>query len=182
MTKSDIETCINHWIEWSNTYRQYDIGIFKIWMNFEKYYSFLFRSYSMGGSSDSGYSPTLRIVFDSEEQFNIFLRNNTSFIDYPKIVPKLSPYIFNPNPFDIFINDTVYNEVFRELTIFRNFVAHESEESKAKVKSLSQFTESDLLNINSFLLRNKRGTSQTIFSYYIEKVKEMIDLLAAPVP
>ena len=42
----------------------------------EKYYSEMFRIYSIGGSSEDGYTPIRRLRFDSDEQFNAFLKNS----------------------------------------------------------------------------------------------------------
>lgn len=182
MNKTELLNKISEWLTWSNTHDQYDIGLFKIWINFEKFYGDLFRSYSLGGSSEDSYTPTRRLCFDSENQFNAFLRNNNSaYIDYTKQIPALSPFIFDPNPFDILISDLNYHTVFVEVTNIRNFIAHESAEAKKKIIGLPQFKEDYFDDFNKYLKQKKKNSSDTIFSYYVSKIEEMAELISNPI-
>ena len=181
MTKTDFYTKLNEWKTWANTNNQYDIGLLKIWINFEKFYSEIFLIYSLGGASEDGFSPTRRLCFDEDKQFYAFVKNpNSSFIDYTKQIPALSPFIFSYNPFDIFITDSIYKPVFLEVTRIRNYIAHESAESKNKLKSLPQFSEDYIDNLNSYLMLRKNNTRESIFTYYVDRIKEMAEIISNP--
>ena len=182
MNKTELLIKITEWINWTSTHNQYDISLFKIWINFEKYYSEMFRIYAIGGSSEDGYTPIRRLSFDSDEQFNAFLKNsNSTFIDYTKQIPALSPFIFNPNPFDFLTSDLIYHAVFDEVSKIRNFIAHESPESKKKLQSLPQFKDEYFNDFNKYLKLNKKNHRETIYSYYVEKIKEMAELISNPI-
>ena len=92
MTSNDISQAITQWTEWASKpdNQRYDIALLKIWIQFEKFVGELFVTYSIGGTSEAGFSPTLKVRFYNEEHLNAFLRNgNHTYIDYLSQVQKL---------------------------------------------------------------------------------------------
>jgi len=182
MTCEEINTKIENWTTWATTTGFFDIALLKIWIQFERYYSFLFREYSLGGKSESGFKPELRLQFEDEEQFNVFLReNNKKFIDYPKQVEKLSSYIFKVNPFEIFKTDATYHQVFLECTVIRNYLAHESVESEERLLKTINLIRPDKVDVNEYLMKLMKNSSKSHFSFYVEKIRDMVNLLVTPI-
>lgn len=184
MVKDDVINSISTWTNWAANpnVQQYDIAIFKIWIQFEKYLGDLFVKYATGEESADGFAPSLNIRFASEEQLNIFLREgNKTYIDYSKQIQKLSKHIFQNNPFDVIFEEAENYNVFLQLTAIRNYIAHESGESKAKLiktcfgGDIHRFTEP-----NQFLMSNKRGEGTSYYTYFTQKIRSMAELLSNP--
>lgn len=72
--KSEILENIDTWVRWSSEKEIYDVALLKIWIQFEKYLGQLFTTYCLGGQSETGFQPRLKIQFQDEIQFNAFMR------------------------------------------------------------------------------------------------------------
>lgn len=93
--KSEILENIDTWIRWSSEKEIYDVALLKIWIQFEKYLGQLFTTYCLGGQSETGFQPRLKIQFQDETQFNAFMREgNKTYIEYVGRIEFLSKHIF----------------------------------------------------------------------------------------
>lgn len=184
MVTNDIINSIETWTAWASKpeNHRYDIALFKVWIQFERFMSELFVAYATGNTSEAGFSPNLKLHFIDESHLNAFLRDgNHTYVDYPSQIKKLSKHIFVNNPFDvIFLDATIYN-AYNQIISIRNYVAHESGESKNKFintcfgGNINHFKEP-----NEFLLMKERTTNKTHYTYYIEIIKSTVHLLVAP--
>ncbi|MBB6001596.1 hypothetical protein [Arcicella rosea] len=163
--------------------RVYEIAFFKIFVKFEIFISQLFIEYAIGGSSISGFQAERILNFRDRSHLEKVLKGrNSRFIDYTSKIEEISEYIFesDKNPFYV-IESATYKELFLEMKILRNFIAHESEESKTKYVR-------KVLNNQVFIsvgkhMQNKVSRSNTKSNYteYIEKMLEVSELLLNPV-
>lgn len=184
MTSSDISAAVTQWTQWAATTnnQRYDIALLKIWIQFEKFVGELFVSYAIGGVSETGYSPTLKVRFCDEEHLNAFLRDgNRTYIDYLAQVQKLSKHIFTNNPFDVIFADATNNTVYGQVVAIRNYIAHESGEAKSKmIKTCFGGNDAHFMEPQDYLLKKERSTNNTYYTFYTEAIKNMAVLLASP--
>ena len=184
MTSNDISQAITQWTEWASKpdNQRYDIALLKIWIQFEKFVGELFVTYSIGGTSEAGFSPTLKVRFYNEEHLNAFLRNgNHTYIDYLSQVQKLSKHIFIDNPFDVIFDDVDNNNVYHQVISIRNYIAHESGEAKSKmIKTCFGGNDSHFKEPQQYLLVRERTTGNTYYTYFTDSIKNMALLLINP--
>ena len=185
MTTNDIDTTIADWTTWASNSqnKRFDIALFKIWIQFEKFISELFVLYATGGTSEKGFKPKLKLQFRSEEQLNAFLKEgNKKYIDFPTQIQKLSKHIFENYPFDIAIFSEANNcNSYNEIVAIRNYIAHESGESKTKyLKSCFGNNEANFKEPNDFLQSNKKQSNITYYTYYVNSIKAMCSILISP--
>lgn len=181
MVSTDVKGAITTWTEWASKpdVQRYDIALFKIWIQFEKFLSNLFLSYATGNPSETGYVPPLNLQFKSEEQFNAFMVDgNKKYIEYFDKIEKLSKHIFVVNPFDILLSDAKYKPVVQEVRALRNYIAHESGEAKRKViNACFSGNERRFVDPNEYLKSRERETRNTYYTYYTTCIAEMVDIL-----
>lgn len=180
MHSDDIRKTIDDWTKWaveSNNSENYDIAIFKIWIKFEKYLSYVFLNYSLGGASEKNYSPKLKLCFINESQFNAFMREgNKKYIEYTKKIETLSDHVFEKNPFDIILKDADRKVYYEQLKAIRNYIAHESEEARRKIINLCfSGNEDKFIQPNDFLKTKPINNGKTYFSIYIEFILDVIE-------
>ena len=184
MIKADVINSITFWTSWAANpeVKRYDIAILKIWIQFERYIGDLFVKYATGEESEDGFAPTLNIRFANEEQLNVFLREgNKTYIDYIKQIQKLSKHIFQNNPFDVIFEEADNYNVFLQLTSIRNFIVHESGESKAKlIKTCFGGNSDKYIEPNQYLMANKRGQGISYYTYYTQVITNLTALLSSP--
>lgn len=184
MVKNDVISAITEWTEWANKADsgRYDIALLKVWIQFEKFMSDLFVQYATGGSSEEGFSPTLKLSFMDETQLNVFLREgNRTYIDYLPQIKKLSKHIFVNDPFDVVFMDTNVNNAYCQIIAIRNYVAHESGEAKSKmIKACFGGREAHFKEPNDYLLTREHSTNKTYYTYYIDIIKNCVELLVDP--
>ena len=179
--KSEILENIDTWIRWSSEKEIYDVALLKIWIQFEKYLGQLFTTYCLGGQSETGFQPRLKIQFQDETQFNAFMREgNKTYIEYVGRIEFLSKHIFETNPFDIILT-TEYKTSFEQMKYLRNYIAHESEESRRKLlNNIFYGREEKFEAPNEYLKSFNRSEGMTYFTYYTNQIKDMIELLENP--
>ena len=181
MTIEEINNSIEYWSNWASIEenKRYDIALMKIWVQFEKFISDLFVNYSLGIPSENGYLPKRSLEFKSETQLNAFLRpENRTFIDYPSQIQKLSKYIFEKNPFDIIFLDSNNNVTYLNIMAIRNYVAHESGESREKlIKNLFANRADKFEEPSVFLLKKEKNSKITHYSFYVKFIRDTAQLL-----
>jgi hypothetical protein len=184
MTISTIEESVNTWSEWASapSIKRYDIALLKIWIQFERFISELFILYATGGVSEEGFSPTLNLQFSNEEQLNVFLREgNRTYIEYPTQIKKLSKHIFQNDPFDIIFLDENNSSAYNQIISIRNYIAHESGESKTKIiNTCFSGNARNYVEPNDFLQMKESSSRTTYFTYYTDIIKNMAKLLINP--
>ncbi len=158
----------------------YEVAFLKIYVKFEKYIANIFLTYCLGQENSYGYKPQRKLEFISEEQLKAVLKSeNKSYIDYIKKIESLSNHLFVDNPFSI-IFETDNGSLFNQMICLRNYIAHESDESRKKYQ-LNCLPQNIFMEAGDYLLKAKRGTTKTYFSIYIEKIKEVSELLLNPI-
>lgn len=184
MVKNDILCAIATWTEWANEVgnKRYDIALLKIWIQFEKFIAELFVTYATGNRSEVGFSPSLKLKFSDETQLNVFLREgNRTYIDYPTQIEKLSKHIFDKDPFDIIFLDATIHNTYLQIISIRNYIAHESGEAKAKmIKTCFGGRDEHFREPNDYLLAIKRSSNSSYYTYYVDTIKHMVELLIDP--
>ena len=160
----------------------YEIAFFKIFVKLEVFLSNLFVYYSTGNESDRGYKPSRKLEFEDEKHLKAVLKNsNSSYVNYLDKIKSLSKHIFDneKDPFGLIFSDAGYSGYYNKMQILRNYIAHESEESKNKYIR-------EVLNNKSFiepykhLFSTNRKNSKTFYSIYIEKITEITEILIEP--
>lgn len=184
MISDDVKQTIYIWTKWAATdgAKRYDIALFKILIQFEKFLGDLFITYATGNASESGYTPQLKLRFIDEEHFNIFMREgNKKYIEYLNKIEKLSPHIFEKNPFDVILEDIDISPAFKQMKAIRNYIAHESGESKRKLIDMCfNGSEQYFLEPNDYLLSIEKTTKKSYYTYYIDIIKTIIELITYP--
>ena len=179
MHSEEVKDTINSWTKWAqeNNNSNYDIAILKIWIKFERYLGDVFLNYSIGNPSEEGYFPKLKLCFKDESQFNAFMVDgNKKYIEYINKIEKLSTYIFENNPFNIILEDCERKELFNQLKYLRNYIAHESEESRRKViKYCFGGHEEKFIEPDEFLKSKPKKRDDSYYSIYIQLILDVID-------
>jgi hypothetical protein len=162
--------------------RLYEIALFKIFVKLEFFISEAFIVYATGQSNNYGYSAKRKLNFQDERHLKSLLKaGNKSFIDYNDKIKNLSEHIFEDkkNPFDIILTDADYSQYYNKIKVIRNYIAHESEESKNKyireVLNNKEFIEPHI-----HLTKINKRTSISNFSIYVEKIKDITEVIANP--
>lgn len=184
MTYSEMISSINEWNQWVSSVNdpKYDIALLKIWIKFEKYISELFVSYCIGNKSEKEYIPNLKIRFQDEEQLNAFLRDGSKkYVEYFDKIEKLSKHIFYDSPFEVIFLDVNNKKVYDQVKSIRNYIAHESGESKTKmINQCFSGNAGNFVEPNIFLVKKEPTTRKTYYAYYVEAIANIALLLIDP--
>lgn len=158
----------------------YEVSFFKIFVKFEKFLSEMFIRYSIGEKSSHNYLPERKLNFIDEEHLRAVLSDgNKSYIDYRSKIEKLGKHIFRRNPFNVIFEESINSTLFYEMECMRNYIAHESEESKRKYKNAC-LNNNEFIDVGEYLLKINRRKSKTNYTIYIEKIIEISNLLLDP--
>lgn len=158
----------------------YEIAFFKIFIKLEKYLAEMFLIYSTGKSSSKGYTAKRQLKFENEAHLrNIFMNPNRKYMDYTRIIQERSKYIFEKNPFEIVFFDASLSGCFKQMTILRNYIAHESIEAKDKYIS-KVLNNKDFIRPSEYLYNKNKLEPCTNFGYFIKKIKEITMILSNP--
>lgn len=181
MVSSEVKQAIMDWTEWASKpdVQRYDIALFKIWIQFERFLGDLFVKYATGIPSETGYLPPLKIKFQDEEQFNAFMREkNAKYIEYLEKIEKLSSHIFLVNPYDVLLLDADNKTAFEQMKAIRNYIAHESGAARSKfINVCLNGDERKYVEPNVFLLKRERSTKTPYYTYYTQIMSNIVDLL-----
>lgn len=170
--------------EWASETDCFDIAIFRIWVQFEKFLSKKFIDYSIGKYSYNG-EDIRRLSFSDELHFKKFMMGEKQYIEYLTKIENVSDSIFmeGRNPFDIINNDIEYSNTYRLLRALRNHIAHESEESRKRyIKMLCGGNVDNFKEPNTYLKEWKKGSNTvTNYTHFLESIKKMAYLIEVPV-
>jgi ribosomal protein S18 len=175
--------------EWSielknNNNKHIHFAFLEIFIEFENFLMNSFIEYSLGNSSEKGFFPSLRINFSDKEHLEGLLKCNKQFIDYIKKIEEVKKYIFEENtcPFTKIFATAEFTTYFKQMQIIRNFITHQSEESKRKYvdKVLNPNGINDFIKADTFLKRNNRRINITYYSRYIDMFKFYSDIICNP--
>ena len=96
-------------------------------------------------------------------------------------IEKLSKHIFINDPFDVIFLDATNKTAYEQLKALRNYIAHESGEAKSKLINLCfSGNSNNFLEPNDFLTTRERSTRNTYYTYYINIIENIVDLLVDP--
>ena len=178
MKSNDVMTAIEEWTAWASEPENncYDVALLKIWISFEHFLGDLFMNYAIGNASETGYYPKLKIKFQDEEHFNVFMRDkNTMYIEYLEKIEKLSRHIFYDNPFDVLLLDGANKKVYDQIKALRNYIVHESGSAKRKViNTCFCGDERRFVEPNKFLLLKEPVTKNTYYTYYTTIISDIV--------
>lgn len=165
--------------------RLYELAFFKIFVKFEIFLTQLFIHYCIGQPSNKGYTPNRKLKFSDEKHLEGILKNSKSaFIDYSEKIQSLSQHIFTDanNPFDLVFLDVNLSTYYNQMKIMRNYIAHESNESKSRYHKNVLGQTNTFIEPCDYLSKINRRYSKTYYTIYIECIKEMSDILLDPRP
>jgi hypothetical protein len=157
----------------------YEIAFFKIFVKFEQSLANLFIKYSTEGKSLDGLVLKRRLEFEDEKHFNDFLKNpNSSYIDYLEKVSYMPKLIFedNFNIFDLALNDSEFSQTYTKMITLRNYIAHESKESKQKYIKCN-LSNNNFIEPYEYLKKVVRNRQKSNYSIFVENMKKTIDIL-----
>lgn len=184
MENQELLDCIDYWNEQIRKDNSLcEIAITKIFVKLEKFIICMFKNYCCGVPSSKGYIAERKLCFHDYSHLDNFLSiKGGSFIDYIPIIQKHSKFIFidNRNPFDLIFADSILKDIFEELKAIRNYVAHESAESINKYMKTCLNGQANFVEPNTYLNSLKSSRSKSYHSYYIDKVKEISEILLEP--
>lgn len=179
---------VNYWDNFFGSGKKFDdkifeLAFFKIFVKFELYVSEIFVHYCIGNSSVYEFLPNRKLNFLDRKHFDSIIKNsnNQNYIDYFSKMLDLAPHIFEENntPFIVF-SDPSYHQSITHMRILRNYIAHESLSSKEKYcKSL---VNNKFIEPYEFLLKKRKGTELTNYTYYITSLIEISEFLLNPIP
>lgn len=154
----------------------YEASFFKIYVKFEVYLANVFEEYCVGIESSKGYCPQRKLAFADKEHLRAILKGDKQYVDYIKKIEGLSRHIFIDNPFNIIFDVADNNTIFNQMTALRNYIAHESGESKVKyIKTC--LGNGDFIEPSVYLLKRNRRTSKSNYTIFVEKIIEISELI-----
>lgn len=145
-----------------------EIAFFKIFVKFENFITDTIFVYATESAVDVS-KVKLRVKFDDREHFKSI--TGIQYLDTSPKTKKLVEQIFtSENKFSFFFNSSDSN-FFEEMKLLRNYIAHESEESKNKYinKTLSQ-VKGGFMEPNDFLKFKKNKHTDSIYTKFINMV------------
>ena len=185
MTKAEYKTKADFLCSQAATTGEHQFAIMRLYSLFEKFIEDIFLDYCYLKKDYSKRKLIRKIDFNvtsRDEVKKFFLVNKagrTIYIEPYKTLTLFRELIFDigNDPFAfIFINAT-FADVIREIISIRNYIAHESEESKTTYIKDCLYSR-PFIDVNTFLL-TKRNTknANTNFAHYFETVFMIVDTL-----
>lgn len=164
-----------------------ELAFFKIFVKFEKFLLNMILKYSTGNKSSKNYCPKRRLEFLDEDHVINTISPDKKFLEINEKTKTLVKQLFHEdNPFTDFF-DSEDTQFYNQMKLVRNYIAHESEESKVRyqnrVLSCSGFREFieplDFLNAPK---NNRKGedSNYTEFVNIIIKTSDYILIVETP--
>lgn len=154
----------------------YEASFFKVYVKFEVYLTEIFENYCVGLISGKGYCPERKLQFSDKEHLRAILKGDRQYIEYIKKIEALSKHIFIDNPFNLIFDIAENRTMFDQMIAIRNFIAHESGESKRKY-ILQCLGNGSFINPSEYLMKINRRYSKSNYTIFIEKIIEISDLI-----
>lgn len=146
-----------------------EIAFFKIFVKFENFITDIIIEYATKSVVNETKVP-LRIIFEDREHF----KNVTGlkYLDTSSKTIKLVESIFDRSNQISFFFDSEHASFFEEMKCLRNYIAHESIESKSKYirKTLAQHPGDGFIEPNDFLSQKRRGEQDHIYTKFVNMV------------
>jgi hypothetical protein len=170
--------------ELSKDDKHIDFALLEIFIEFEKFLTNSFLSYALGGQGKNTFSPILRINFEDETHLEGFLKCDKQYIDYIKKIEKIKEFIFLEEscPFNKVFSTSKFTTYFKDIQILRNFIAHQSKESKdryrnkiLKPKGINQY-----IKVKTFLTKINKKENISYYSIYINAMKFYSEVICDP--
>lgn len=170
----------------TNDNKYIHMALLEIFIEFEKFLTSAFIEYALGGQGKDNFSPTLRLSFQDEEHLKGLLKCDKTYIDYVKKIKEIRGFVFEENtcPFNKVFSTADFSTHFSQTQLLRNFIAHQSEESKYKYthRVLKNQGINTFIKADTFLKRIKRNTTTSYYSIYIENMKFNSEIICNPNP
>ena len=99
------------------------------------------------------------------------------YVEYIDKIEKLSSFIFQENPFDVILLNGNIKTAFYQMRAIRNYVAHESVESKKKMIAQLGVNENNFRELNDYLKFIDKTTGDSNYTYYVKVIKAIVELL-----
>jgi len=161
-----------------------DIALLKIFIEFEKFLTNSFISYTLGKKGNNSFSPKLRLIFDDKEHLEGLLKCNKAYIEYIEKIQEVRKFIFDDSscPFNKVFSTAEFETLFKQIKILRNFIAHESEESKEKYKKnvLRANGISTYREVHTFLMDINKKKNIPYYTIYINFFKFYSEIICDP--
>lgn len=154
----------------------YEASFFKIYVKFEVYIAGIFESYCVGEESSTGYCPQRKLAFIDREHLRAILRGDKQYVDYIKKIQVLSKHLFIDDPFNLIFDVADNTTMFNQMTALRNYIAHESAESRTKyIKAC--LGNGKFIEPSEYLLKKNKSLSKSNYTIFIEKIVEISELI-----
>lgn len=165
--RDDLINEIANWqvkISEDNTFLE--IAFFKIFVKFENFITDIIINYATK-SVENVNKVELRIAFDDREHFKNVI--GISYLDTGVKTKKLVDQIFTANNHISFFFNSDESQFFEEMKCLRNYIAHESEESRTKYMRKTTKTP-NFIEPNDFLKSKKRRETDTMYTKFVNMV------------
>lgn len=164
--------------EWSSEIsiddKHIHFALLEIFIEFEKFLTNSFIVYALGGKGKNNFAPILRVEFEDKEHLLGFIKCNNQYIDYIKKIQEVKEFIFQIDtcPFNKIFSTSEFTTYFKEIQILRNFIAHQSQESKDKYqrKVLRPKGINNYILAKTFLQRINRQQNISYYSIYVKAI------------
>lgn len=151
-----------------------EIAFFKIFVKFENFITDIIIDYATKTAVNTS-KVELRIEFSDRDHFKKV--TGLKYLDTGKKTKELVDQIFtNSNNISVFFTSQD-SQFFEEMKLLRNYIAHESEESKHKYLRTTLNNYTDFLEPNDFLKSKKRGETESIYTKFVNMVLTYAELI-----
>jgi len=173
VTNIELLNKIEEWEkELTDNSRHIHFALLEVFIEFEKFLTHAFISYALKEKGKNSFAPELRLQFDDKVHLQGLLQCSKPYIDYIKKVKEVRKFIFKEStcPFHKVFSTADFNTNFLHIKIMRDFIAHQSEESKAKyVKTI--LNSGRYIKVNTYLNTLSKHENISNYSRYINALK-----------
>ena len=121
---------------------------------------------------------------DAEHFYSLIRPSGAKFIDYYETISRLSKLIFEKDPFSSLVLNADIHEAFERTIALRNYIAHESPESKVKlVKHCFGSCMDKFMEPNAYLkARYSKSNHHTSYTMYVDNILLAAEIIAGKYP
>lgn len=154
-----------------------EYAFFRVFIKFEKFFLEIFINYASGIKSSSDYIPNRKLNFSDSKHLKDTL--NARFFNINNDLDNLIKNIFDDdNPLSNFFIDTNYS-FFQRMITLRNYIAHESPESKMKYIQIN-LNNKKFIEPSDYLKKNvSKSNHISNYSYFIQLVEYYSEIFIA---